>query len=224
MVDRFPNSIPAMELLARTYEKFGDNQALEAAVVAMTERFPGETRFQGGLGRLHLNLSEFDSARNIAIRLIAADEALTQADGYLLSGDVGIVQEMFTEALRDYRKVHELNPTTRSVLKIHAVEQKIDAENTSVLDAWLTEHVDDVPVRIALAMSNYAAGRHAQAIAHYGEVLERSPKNLVALNNLAWMYGESSDERALEYGRRSCADEGRSNRHLWLDLVAQGRP
>lgn len=116
--------MPAMELLARTCEKFVDDQAFEATLVAVTERFPGETRFQSGLGKLHLNRSEFDSARNIATRLIAAAAALTQADGYLLSGDVGVAQEKFTGALRGYRKVHELNPTTRSVLKIHAMEQK----------------------------------------------------------------------------------------------------
>jgi Tfp pilus assembly protein PilF len=47
-----------------------------------------------------------------------------------------------------------------------------------------------------LAEAHLKAGQLPQAIAHYETSLKQNPKNLLALNNLAWLYQQSHDPRA----------------------------
>jgi Tfp pilus assembly protein PilF len=53
-----------------------------------------------------------------------------------------------------------------------------------------------VAARMYLAEAHLKAGQLPQAIAHYETSLKQNPKNLLALNNLAWLYQQSHDPRA----------------------------
>jgi Tfp pilus assembly protein PilF len=48
-----------------------------------------------------------------------------------------------------------------------------------------------------LAEAQLKAGQFPQAIAQYETSLKQNPKNLLALNNLAWLYQQSHDPRAI---------------------------
>jgi len=72
-----------------------------------------------------------------------------------------------------------------------------------MLDGWLVEHDDDVPVRITKAIADISTGWESEAISQYKKVLEIMPEHIVALNNLAWIFDQKKDEQAIEYAQRA---------------------
>ena len=68
---------------------------------------------------------------------------------------------------------------------------------------WLEAEPNDVEARLALAAFQLGTGEWAAAGDNYRRILEQSADSVVALNNLAWLYGQSNDERALEVASRA---------------------
>ncbi len=68
------------------------------------------------------------------------------------------------------------------------------------LNGWLDQHGDDVGVRLLVAES-LLRDHPDQAIAHYEQLSESG--NPVALNNLAWLYMQRHDARAVKVAQRA---------------------
>jgi tetratricopeptide (TPR) repeat protein len=74
---------------------------------------------------------------------------------------------------------------------------------TEPLEAWVLENPDDVQMRRTLADAYAQSGLRDKAAQQYEAVTARRPKDPIALNNLAWLYFEMGDRRALETARRA---------------------
>ena len=74
---------------------------------------------------------------------------------------------------------------------------------TKLLEEWLTEYTEDYLILIQLARRNLDQGQEEKAIATYKRVLEISPDNIIALNNLAWHLRETDHVQAVEYGEKA---------------------
>ncbi len=57
--------------------------------------------------------------------------------------------------------------------------------------------------RLMLAQSLHGRAQMTEAVRYYEEVLEADPVQPIALNNLAWVYLSSNDQRAATYARRA---------------------
>ena len=68
---------------------------------------------------------------------------------------------------------------------------------------WLQEHPTDIPARVYLAGTYLAEKQNKAAIEQYQTVLQQDPKYALALNNLAWLYQQEKDPRALEYAEKA---------------------
>lgn len=73
----------------------------------------------------------------------------------------------------------------------------------ALLDDWAARHGDDPRPLSHQATLAQAQGQTDQAITLYQRALERSPNSVLALNNLAWLYFESSNPEGLELARRA---------------------
>jgi len=71
------------------------------------------------------------------------------------------------------------------------------------LREWLEENRSDDRVRLALAENLMAQGLLKEAQAEYELLKETQANNPVVWNNLAWLYQQSGDPRAVEYGERA---------------------
>lgn len=92
----------------------------------------------------------------------------------------------------------------RSVLRLAALQQKqgkLDAA-LSLLDRWLQAHPEDVDAKLLRANALLRSDRN-RAIAQYEAMADSD--NPVALNNLAWLYMESGDGRAVATAERALA-------------------
>jgi Tfp pilus assembly protein PilF len=58
-------------------------------------------------------------------------------------------------------------------------------------------------VRLAYASTLHQRGDRSAAVAEYERVLKAQPGSVLALNNLAWLYFEDGDARALELAERA---------------------
>jgi Tfp pilus assembly protein PilF len=65
-------------------------------------------------------------------------------------------------------------------------------------------------MRLYLGERELAAKNYKAAAAHYQALIAIEPNNAVALNNLAWIGGETGDPKALGYAERAVALAPRS--------------
>jgi cellulose synthase operon protein C len=72
-----------------------------------------------------------------------------------------------------------------------------------LLADWLRQKPGDVAVRMAYAASLQVGAMPEQAAQQYAEVVKLESRNLVALNNLAWLIREKEPVQALDYARRA---------------------
>lgn len=127
------------------------------------------------------------------------------AGGFVLEGDVFVTQKKFAEAERAYRAALKLEPTGAVAAKLIAVlgESGKSKEAESFTARWLAEQPRDVAVRLFLADRALRQRELKTAATHYAAVIGVEPNNVVALNNLAWIGGETGDPKALAYAERA---------------------
>lgn len=121
------------------------------------------------------------------------------ADGATLQGNILMAQKQFAPALKAYERAWAINKTGILAIKIHQALSA--AGNTKEADArllaWLNDQPKDVVARAYLGASYAQTGRNKQAIEQLELVLVFDPKNSNALNDLAWLYQQEKDPRAL---------------------------
>jgi predicted Zn-dependent protease len=76
---------------------------------------------------------------------------------------------------------------------------------TEPLEDWVQKNPEDMAMRRALADAYSRAGMNDKAAQQYEVMLVRQPRDAVALNNLAWLYLEGGDRRAVDTARRAAA-------------------
>lgn len=185
------------------------SQAIETAhaqlMVGMDQAKPESSRLIA-LGRLELLRGKPQAARQFAGRVMALYPALP--DGYDLSGDTLLAtDENNPDAPADrYKKALELGAGRETVAKLaglYALKHSRDAKQ--VIGAWLDKHPNDTPLRNQLAELLLAAGDKSGAITQLEKIVALEPQNALALNNLAALYQEQSDARALATAERAAS-------------------
>lgn len=125
----------------------------------------------------------------------AALSLLAQAE--LRAGDPAAAIETLERAQR-------MEADSRTALTIHAIKRRENHPAADVvLRRWLAERPEDHHVRFALAQHYQESGQSGAAIEEYEELERLAGGNPVVLNNLAWLYFEAGDERALALARRA---------------------
>ena len=201
LIERFPSAAEPLELKARAQEMTGDLGSLKDTLQQLIELSPTSPQPRVAMARLHLQQGEFAEARKQADAL--REDKRFAAEGFDLLGDVHYAEGSLSEAAKAYEKSHELKATSQSLLKLNAVKRRLGGEGSAMLDEWLSTNPNDAGVRMVKATSDLEEGKTETAVANYEKVLESAPDNIVALNNLAWLYAEQDDPRAIEFAKRA---------------------
>jgi putative PEP-CTERM system TPR-repeat lipoprotein len=150
-----------------------------------------------GLAALEISTGRYPDALKLA-QQIRSDEPRNPA-AFILEAEVRTAQKDPAGAAKAYSASLEMARNSAVFIKMHQALRS--AGNTKEADArtaqWLKESPDDVAVRMYLAEVEMAAGRTQAASEHYEAVLVKQPDNISVLNNLAWLYQERRDPRAL---------------------------
>jgi putative PEP-CTERM system TPR-repeat lipoprotein len=124
--------------------------------------------------------------------------------GMRLEGDLLTRLGRLQEALALFEQIHSMEPSQLSVMALY--EARVRAQKPApeqVLVDWLKKHPNDVAIRGAVAEFQTRNGRRDRAIAEYESGLKVQPNNAVLLNNLAWLYFEVGDSRAMATAQRA---------------------
>lgn len=189
--------------LAMARQSAGDPAAARVSLQRTLELQPDNHFARAALGQLEVRDGRFDEALAIADRLQVDLPQAPAAD--VLRGDVRQAQGDLPAAVTAYRAGFERQPSGPLLLKLILAEQRagMTEQARARANAWLEQHPDDAAVRSVIAATAHQGGSEDDAVAQYERVLETAPRNVIALNNLAWLYDRRGDGRALDLAKRA---------------------
>ena len=128
-----------------------------------------------------------------------------RAIGYLLEGDVYLAQRKWTQAERAYREAQKLEKSTVVATRLHSVllQEGKSKEADAFANEWLKENSKDAGFHLYLADQSLRVKDYANAAQHYKAVVAQQPTNAVALNNLAFVAGQTGDPNAIKYAEQA---------------------
>ena len=198
-----PNNLSAVlgdvDLLVRLKDFDGARQVLDDAV----QRQPTSLPLLQSRVRLDLLDGGLDRALATADKLRANLAYMPGAA--TLKGGVYMGAQRFKDAVVAFRDEYQKDPSSQLVVALaQALNAAGDANGAATeLLKWQTAHPDDPAVAQLLGTFDITAHRYDSAERNLLIALKAQPNDLVALNNLAWIYQQKGDKRAREYAQRA---------------------
>jgi putative PEP-CTERM system TPR-repeat lipoprotein len=130
-----------------------------------------------------------------------------QAVGYSLLGDVATARGQAAGALDAYRRAHQLEPSTETLLRLFRALASQDGGKPAVqlAEQWIKSHPKDARTQRALANNFAQGGNFVSARTSYENLLKINPDDGEALNNFANVLLRLKDPRALAIAEQAVA-------------------
>ena len=218
----YPDSAPVLQRYAVYQERAGDKEGARASLAKAVDIAPTDPRYMGDLVKLDYGDKGADAALDTA-RSFAAKAPETSN---LLAAEVLVNAKRLPEAVATLQRARQEHPTSAITVQLanltYASGKHDDA--TSMLQSWLQDHDGDVAARLALANQLLSERDNDKAQAAYERVHDLAPTNVIALNNLAWLYARKRDPRARDLARQAyrLAPSGQTADTLGWVLVTAG--
>ena len=145
-----------------------------------------------------------------------ADEALKRAQqlridrpqsdlGDQLLGEVLVSLKRYDEAIEAFQAALTKAEVTANVLRLHLAQRAAGryGEALATLQQWQAKFGNDPRYARALAAAYIDTRDYAVAIREHELLLEAAPNDAGLINNLAWLYEETGDSRALATAERA---------------------
>jgi len=206
LTEAYPRSAAARHQLGLARARTGDADGAREAFATALSLDPGHLPAKLALGRLSASTGDPRRALELAREIQAQAPGTPQARAArVLEADALLAQREIDAALAIYRELHERSPSAALIAKMAAARRLAgDAEGAeALLRDWVAEHPEDTGVHLMLASAHHSGGDKDTARSAYERILEQQPDNVLALNNLAWLYYERDDERALDLAERA---------------------
>ncbi|MGZ8254031.1 MAG: XrtA/PEP-CTERM system TPR-repeat protein PrsT, partial [Burkholderiaceae bacterium] len=168
------------------------------------ESAPNDLTVNRDLIVLYLTASRPDEALKEA-RAVQAS-APRNAAGWLLESQVHESQRQFDESEKALRQGLKVDPDSGLVaarLNGALIAGGKAEQADGFVRKWTADHPQDTVLRMQLGEREMASKNFRAAASHYQAVLAVEPNNVVALNNLAWIAGQTNDPKALQYAERA---------------------
>lgn len=200
-----PQAASVQVRLAAAHRAAGDEAGMLRALRKALELDPGFTAAQREIITYYVRQGRFQDGVNEARAMQKARP--TEAIGYLMEGDVFLLQGNLKAAEEAYRKGLRQSPNPYLIARLHSVlvRAKRESEASALVAQWIRDHPDDLVVPAYLAEVDLKGGAYQEAVRRYQAILEKQPNNPVVLNNLAFAASKVNDVKALEYAERAYA-------------------
>ena len=164
--------------------------ALEAQALAVT---------------LLIKKSSFPEA--LAIAKTVQQQRPSSAAGSMLEGDAFAAQNKLPDALQAYERGFKVSKDGKVLIKIHQLLMaagKLQEADTRLVQ-WLQEHPTDLATRFYFAGTKLSKKQYKLAMLEYEKIILQDPKNVIALNDMAWSCQQEKDGRARSFAERAYA-------------------
>ena len=226
LVIRVPDSVFVRALLGEAYIKLDQPTDARRQLGIVLEKQPYYVSALVLMGGLELQSGNYDQAMQYAGQI-----QKTQPDlylGYEIAGDASMAKKDYVAAKVGYEQAWERKQLTGLAIKLSEASTRSGKfeEATKPLLAWLSNNPDDARILQFLGVAYQNVKQNGKAIEAFEKVLAIQSGNVVALNNLAWLYSLAGNPKALELAERaykaSPDDSGVQDTYGWI-LVQQGQ-
>lgn len=202
LVDKNPKAVQAYYLLASAQAQVGNTKSAIESLNKALELQPNHVPSTVALASLKLESGQSKEATDLVRQLQKRHP--DSAIGFELEGDIASKSGKFDEAAKLFETAYQKAPSPTLAVKLYQTRNKLgQADAIEALTRWLKMHPDDVGMSLQVAMAYQVEKRDKEAISAYERVIQKQPENVVALNNLAWLYQEGGDKRAIDYAERA---------------------
>lgn len=188
--------------VARAQIALGDNGAARESLSALLAAHPGSVEANTALVMLDLREGRREVAASRAAELKKAHPE--NASVAMLEGDVAMNAKSYKDAAQAYATASKLAPSGALAVRAYRANQLGGLPDaTAPLESWLKRQPKDMATRMVLAEAYASDGRLDRAIEQYEQTIAANRPNAMALNNLAWLYHQTGDDRAAATARRA---------------------
>lgn len=168
--------------------------------------------------RLGTDLGDSPAALAAAARLAMLAKDDTAARGYIdrlqerqrdstlptvLRAELAASQGDFAAAADGFSRAQKTAPNLDIALREYAASRQAGTPRYGSLERYVAQNNRDARARSVLATIYMENGRVQDARREYEGLLKAEPNDGMALNNLAWIYAEAKDPRAVETAKRA---------------------
>ncbi len=169
-----------------------------------TEVFPNDVRFTLMKAALQVKSKNLASAQDTLDSL--PSEVQNSLYALKLQGLLYVVQKDFNKAITIQEKIYGKIPGLATAKDLASLYE-LNHQGQKAID-FLSKVIDERPVKtrpLKLLLADIQSRLHPEdAIKQYTSIIEKEPKNVIALNNLSWIYISQNDyTKACEYSLKA---------------------
>ncbi|QPK61883.1 PEP-CTERM system TPR-repeat protein PrsT [Methylomonas sp. LL1] len=145
-----------------------------------------------------------------------------------LLGDIAVHEKNASLAASHYQNAFDLEPNTQLLMKLYQSLKQTEQHDKAfeLLQQWVKKHPKDSVPLAALAEEQLQKGKIAEAQKYYEFLLSQYPNEPLFLNNLAYIYFNNGNGKALAYAEKAqklAPDQASGNDTLGWILVNNGK-
>ncbi len=195
-----------------------DKSAAAQSLRKALELRPDHLDAQRGLLLLALDAKNYTEATGISKTI--QKQKPTLAFGYQYEGDIAVLQKKWDVAAEAYRAGLKQGPFADLATKLHATFNAggKTQEADKLTASWLKDNPKDPIFRLYLANNAIVKNDLAAAERQYRDVIEISPDNAIAYNNLDWVVGKLKKDGAVQLAEKAIALV--PNQPAYMDTLA----
>lgn len=203
LVSEFPEAVDVLMEQAMLQMDLREFETAEATIEKILAIKPDHERALLAQINLYLRTDRPEPARTALEAYAGAYPDSPDLD--ISRGDIALYEQDYAAALEHYRNALADKETSFVVFRIvNTYLAMNDTDNArAILEKWISEHPDDKQVKLVLASRYHQEDDTSRAIELYEEVVRDDATNMIALNNLAWLYLETDARRSLELAERA---------------------
>ena len=181
----------------------GDFESARSLLNAGIVASPRNYQLYQDLAMIDLRSTGIEAALATADRLMSQDRDFTMLRA--LKGDILMAANRAQDAINAYKEAMAAAPSSILVARLASAQlrgqQPDDAVKT--LTDWLAKNAGDLSVLEQVAEIEIGLNRLPEAKGFLETILKTKPHDAIALNNLAWVYQQLGDARALDMARQA---------------------
>ena len=192
-----PNNLLAQMRLGAAQEAVKNPAAARTSYQKALQIKPDFIDAQAALAQLEFQAGRKPEALKLAQQIQKQQPKLLF--GYVLEGDLLATDKQYDKAAEKYDQAYRLVKSGELAVRLHGALTQAGKgrEGEAKLLQWLKEQPQDMAARSYLAQAYLQQKQYKLAAEQYEAVQAAAPENVYVLNNLAWVYQEMKDKRAL---------------------------
>lgn len=179
-----------------------DYAAARTAALDGLREAPNDPRLLSTLARVEIGSGAAKEAEKVIDQL--QDSNPNPALILELQGDLAFARKQYDTALDHFRQLWQLSKTDRAANRLYQAKAAKDPASASqFVSEWQRLLPKSPQPHLINAMQRQREGKQSEARQLYEQALALDGNNANALNNLAWLYFEANDKRALATAQKA---------------------